>query len=248
MSLVIENPKPIRFAVGDEVMRDARLSWADRGLYLMLAQTVNGTPVSKEILAENSISTPTEVDASFRRLKDCGYIVLEKLAGNNWIARLRQVNLRRPIQRRPVGEKDALQLRVEKLFRRRVETPMTPKEQKAYSAILPAIRAANEPDWLAMEKFYSAPQSQTYARKDLLTMLNNWNGEVERARAWSQSHDVAIGRVLTTRPTNGAGEAVFRAAGREFTLANPPKLSDFSTAGEYETYMSAYESWRRTQS
>lgn len=91
--------------------------------------------------------------------------------------------------------KDPTQLRVEALMRRRPTTPLSPAEAKAYKAALPAILAMQEADWQAMEAFYAAPQSETFTRKDLLTLLNNWNGEVDRARNWKPKAGDEFGSV-----------------------------------------------------
>jgi hypothetical protein len=99
-------------------------------------------------------------------------------------------------------EKDALQLKVEALMKRRTSTPMSPKEAQAYKAAMPSILAMTEDDWQAMERFYAAPQGETYARKDLATLLNNWNGEIDRAKAWqpkANGHAVHLPRELTKR-------------------------------------------------
>lgn len=42
-----------------------------------------------------------------------------------------------------------------------------------------------EEDLAAIERYYreEIPKDKDYRRRDLLTLLNNWNGEVDRARA-----------------------------------------------------------------
>ncbi len=86
---------------------------------------------------------------------------------------------------KPAMVKGPLQLRAEKIFGRRPDTPLTSSEQRAFTKNKPAIIATSEADWLMLEAFYELPQSETYARKDLATLLNNWNGELDRARAHS---------------------------------------------------------------
>ncbi len=84
-------------------------------------------------------------------------------------------------------EKGELQLRAERLMHRKVETPLTEKERRAFAKNKDAIKSTTDADWLLLERFYAAPQSQTYARKDLVTLVNNWNGEIDRARAWEKN-------------------------------------------------------------
>jgi len=81
--------------------------------------------------------------------------------------------------------KGPLQLRAEKLMGRRPETPLTAGEARAFTKNKPALEATTEEDWLLLEAFYAAPQIETFSRKDLGTLINNWNGEIDRAKAWN---------------------------------------------------------------
>lgn len=83
-----------------------------------------------------------------------------------------------------VPVKGKLQLRAEALFRRRPTTPLDDAEKRAFRKNREVIEQTSEEDWKALEAFYSAPQSVTYARKDLATLLNNWNSEIDRAKAY----------------------------------------------------------------
>ena len=80
--------------------------------------------------------------------------------------------------------KGTLQLRAERLMRRRESTPLTHAESRAFAKNRAAIEATTEEEWTALERFYAAPQSLTFARKDLAALLNNWNGEIDRAKSW----------------------------------------------------------------
>jgi hypothetical protein len=80
-------------------------------------------------------------------------------------------------------------IRVGKIFKRRETTRWTPQEVKAIAAIEPI----NEDDFKAIERYYglSLPQDSDYRRRDLVTLLNNWNGEVDRARKYRHNpHNV----------------------------------------------------------
>lgn len=87
-----------------------------------------------------------------------------------------------PSQGGKTKEKGPLQLRAEAIFNRRPTTPLTTAEQRAFTKNKAAIIATTEDDWRTLENFYSLPQSETYARKDLAALLNNWNGEIDRAK------------------------------------------------------------------
>jgi len=96
---------------------------------------------------------------------------------------------RSDVQNTPVvpleGTKGPLQLRAEKLMHRRPETPLTVAEDRAFKKNKAAIVATAEEDWLALEAYYAAPQDETFSRKDLAALINNWNGEIDRARKWA---------------------------------------------------------------
>ena len=85
------------------------------------------------------------------------------------------------------GAKDKdkeMQLRAGTLLRKRADTLWDHAEIRAYAKNKSVIAATDEADWLVLEKFYAAPQAETFARKSLATLLNNWNGEIDRAKNW----------------------------------------------------------------
>lgn len=82
-------------------------------------------------------------------------------------------------------QKSELQLRVEKLMNRRPTTNMDSSESRAYKAALPVIKQTTEDDWQALEEYYRSDVS--YKRMSLATLLNNWNGEIERAIAHKEN-------------------------------------------------------------
>jgi hypothetical protein len=53
----------------------------------------------------------------------------------------------------------------------------------------------------AIERYYKAaiPKEQDYRRRDLLTMLNNWQGELDRARRWESENGRTAIHVDTRR-------------------------------------------------
>lgn len=78
-------------------------------------------------------------------------------------------------------QKQAVILRIGALFRRRDTTRWSEKEIAALSKIV-----VDEDDLTSLECYYSAGirEDKDYRRRDLLTLLNNWTGEVDRAQAW----------------------------------------------------------------
>jgi len=78
--------------------------------------------------------------------------------------------------------KDATMLRIEALFRRRASTPWDASELRALKANRAAVEAMDEKDWALLEWWFKQPAEGLYRRKDMGTLLNNWNAEVLRAR------------------------------------------------------------------
>ena len=76
--------------------------------------------------------------------------------------------------------------RLHKLWRRRKTTKWDAKEKTAFKALSPI----DSEDFDLIERFYSAeedPKSPLYRRQSLLTLLNNWAGEIDRARRWAKA-------------------------------------------------------------
>ena len=79
-----------------------------------------------------------------------------------------------------IPQKNPAMLRLDKLFGRRIATRWDKKELAALKSIEPIA----EDEFQAVEQYYSVrlPEQSDYRRRDLKTLLNNWNGEVDRAR------------------------------------------------------------------
>jgi hypothetical protein len=89
-----------------------------------------------------------------------------------------------PKSKKPAAEKSANQIRVESWFGRRPETGCDRSETIAWRNAKGVVASTSDDEWMALERFYKAPKSETYARKSIATLLNNWQGEIDRARAW----------------------------------------------------------------
>lgn len=63
-------------------------------------------------------------------------------------------------------------------FNRRPTTPWSEKELKAWAKVTKPI---DPDDWQALRWFYTQSGCQ-YLRRDILTLLNNWTGEIDRAK------------------------------------------------------------------
>jgi len=82
----------------------------------------------------------------------------------------------------PAWSPTLIQSRLGMLFRRRPTTRWSKDELKA----LAGIGEISEEDLKALEVYYTAnmPDASNYRRRDLSTLLNNFNGEVDRARQY----------------------------------------------------------------
>ena len=78
----------------------------------------------------------------------------------------------------PVQQNSPLAARICGWFKRRPSTMWDDKELKK----LREVERFNTPeeDLVLLDKFYSAPDS--FHRKDVMTLLNNWNAEIDRAK------------------------------------------------------------------
>ena len=95
------------------------------------------------------------------------------------------------IESKPLPFKSEDQLRVEKLFGKRVTTPMDKAELSAWASSKAIIADMTEREWVALEVYCAAPQDKTYRRKTLATLLNNLSGELDKAADWSHQHTTA---------------------------------------------------------
>lgn len=79
------------------------------------------------------------------------------------------------------------QLRVSALFNRRAATAWSKGEVKAWQALWPVV-----PEELDLIEIYYRAKlpaaERDIRRRDMATLLNNWNGEVDRARRFNQQH------------------------------------------------------------
>lgn len=83
---------------------------------------------------------------------------------------------------KPVKELSPEQKTVCDWFNRRHTTPWDERELKAWKKLTPELIADGI---AALTRYYTAPNHvAAYKRRDLLTLLNNWRGEIDRYRDW----------------------------------------------------------------
>jgi hypothetical protein len=104
--------------------------------------------------------------------------------------------------------------RLGSIFNRKESTAWHPKEIKALRAIVPI----DDADLAKVERYYRAERmkgEKNRSRRDLITMLNNWPGEVDRARVYCQRRDFAKQRRSgpAPAPSGPATDTDFKRAG-----------------------------------
>ena len=83
-------------------------------------------------------------------------------------------------------DKNPLLHRAKMLFRMRDSTQLDSAQLRSWKKNKGAVVSTSEEEWLLLEWLYSQPtgakEAGEYRRKDLSTLLGNWNGEIQRAR------------------------------------------------------------------
>lgn len=77
------------------------------------------------------------------------------------------------------------QIEVASWFNRRPTTVWSPQEQRKWKEVAASFKFEGD-EWEAL-RWYYAKSGCPYLRKDLVTLLNNWNGEVDRALQYDPS-------------------------------------------------------------
>jgi len=75
----------------------------------------------------------------------------------------------------------AEQIEIGSWLNRRSTTPWNDKERKAWAKI---TKPFDSDDWAALRWYYTE-SGCGYLRRDLFTLLNNWNGEIDRAKNYN---------------------------------------------------------------
>lgn len=82
-------------------------------------------------------------------------------------------------------------LKICELFKRRPNTPWTTKEIKQFKLLYKASCFKDEDEWLMIERYYKHERARGgYHRRDVATFLNHYPGELDRARAFCESHPI----------------------------------------------------------
>ena len=91
---------------------------------------------------------------------------------------------------------EALKVRIGGWFKRRPTTPWSSKEIKALKDVIKLGTPPEDIDLLE-RRYMSGDQ---YLRREIITLLNNWNGEIDRARGLSRSPQPQLELTKPKRP------------------------------------------------
>lgn len=97
-------------------------------------------------------------------------------------------------------ELTSLQKRIGSWFKRRESTKWSDKELKALRGVIKLGTPPEDIDLL--EAWYNS--GDTYLRKDIITLLNNWGGEIDRAR--TKVHPTPQASLFTQDPRSALAE------------------------------------------
>ena len=78
----------------------------------------------------------------------------------------------------------------------RSSTPLDKAQETAWKRARSVVAETSEQDWQAIEWYYrQTGEVSKFRRRDLATLLNNWNGECERARIAAHNIGFAPARI-----------------------------------------------------
>lgn len=231
MEITIQNPRPERVVVGNDVMLDGRLSWDARGIFIHLAQLPNGTVLTKDSLSSNTISTMGSVKAALTLLKTTGYIELTKTSPEKFIAKLKPVSY----ERRPMLPKKPMDGDLKHFDefwgiypRRHAKIAAKAVWARKNLDVVSDVIVTGLKRQLANGGFSDDPKFIPHPS----TWLNQerWVDETASNRQ--------------PAPTDALGRPVFRVMGKTYTVDSPPKRDEFGTDGEFATYSQSYKAWK----
>lgn len=129
-----------------------------------------------------------------------------------------------------------LALKICSWFNRRETTVWADKEVRAYKKIL----KTSDEDVALLNSYYTAEikRDEDYRRHDVVTLLNNWPGEIDRAKAF-----------VSTHKQNGSSKSEAYIWGNaKFTAERPPKREMFGSDESFEMVMEQFQRWQKGQS
>lgn len=100
--------------------------------------------------------------------------------------------------------------RARKLFRMRESTPLDSSQVRSWKKNRGAVKATTEEDWRVLEWWFSTDHPEAnFRRRDLATLLNNWNAEICRAGEVARK----VGMRFSEKKENGVRASVMEIDG-----------------------------------
>lgn len=100
--------------------------------------------------------------------------------------------------------------RARMLFRMRPSTQLDSAQIRSWKKNKGAVESTSEEDWLLLEWLFSQGTAKgepgEFRRKDLSTLLSNWNGEIQRARTEAENRGVNLFKKEKRGGDNGPQE------------------------------------------
>ena len=85
--------------------------------------------------------------------------------------------------------------RAKMLFRMKPSTALDSSQDRAWKKNKGAVESTSEGDWLLLEWYFAQiGEIAEYRRRDLATLLNNWNGEIQRATEIAKKKGSSFGK------------------------------------------------------
>lgn len=142
------------------------------------------------------------------------------------------------------------------IFRMRPDSQLDPAQKRAWRNAAPLVAETKPEEWDQLEAYYSATLAdrEDFRRRDLATLLNNWNGEITRARDWCRKAGWTPPRQPAATPADWA-QLVGIVLDRDYP-DDPPKTfptwdavpdwlrGEVSTTAAVELEKAAPDGWR----
>lgn len=97
--------------------------------------------------------------------------------------------------------------RARAMFRMRESTPLDMAQIRAWRRAHAVVKATTPEEWAVLEGYYSAEieRREDFRRKDVVTCLNNWSGEITRAQTWAERVHFVLPEISEKKEKGGAG-------------------------------------------
>lgn len=82
-------------------------------------------------------------------------------------------------------KEESILTEIKSWFGHRPSTELDKAQKVAWRATKGIVKETTQTDLKLLKRFYAAPQAETFKRTSMATLLNNWHGEVAKAKSWA---------------------------------------------------------------